>query len=75
MLAAGSHFRRGLKGEETMIKTNDFHHELWLIYTQLRDAESDATQRLELLEYAREGLGKLINKMCSRRKQIAVRRK
>jgi len=46
-----------------MIITNDFHHQLWLIYTQLKDAESDATQRLELLEYAREGLGKLINEL------------
>lgn len=46
-----------------MTITNDFHHQLWLVYTQLKDAESDATQRLELLEYARERLGELINEL------------
>jgi len=41
----------------------DFHHQLWLIYSQLKDAETDAVQRLELLEYSREKLGKVLNEL------------
>jgi hypothetical protein len=44
-------------------KTNDIRHQLWLIYSQLKDAESDEVQRLEQLECARERLGDLINEL------------
>lgn len=42
---------------------NDFRHQLWLIYSQLKDAESDPHKRLELLEHSREELGKVLNDM------------
>jgi hypothetical protein len=42
---------------------DDIRHQLWLIYSQLKDAESDPGQRLELLEHSREELGKVLNKM------------
>jgi hypothetical protein len=42
---------------------DDFAHELWLIYSQLKDAESDAERRLDLLERSREQLGQVINRM------------
>lgn len=38
-------------------------HQLWLIYSQLKDAEADPERRLELLERSREELGELINKL------------
>lgn len=41
----------------------DFRHDLWLIYEQLKDAESDSDRRLELLEKSREELGKVINQI------------
>ena len=39
----------------------DAYHELWLIYNQLKDAESDPDKRLEYLEIARERLGHILN--------------
>ncbi len=42
---------------------DDVRHQLWLIYEQLKDAESDPERRLELLEQSREELGKIINQM------------
>ena len=42
---------------------NDLRHQLWLIYSQLKDAESDPERRLELLERSREALGQVINAM------------
>ena len=42
---------------------DDVRHQLWLIYTQLKDAESDPDKRLELLEHSREELGKVLNEM------------
>jgi hypothetical protein len=49
--------------ESTNANPNDFLHELWLIYTQLKDAESKSDQRLELLECSREQLGKVLNRL------------
>lgn len=43
--------------------TDDFRHQLWLIYEQLKDAEADPDRRNELLEKSREELGKVINQM------------
>lgn len=43
--------------------TEDFRHQLWLIYEQLKDAESDEEKRLELLSRSREELGQVINQM------------
>ena len=37
------------------------YHELWLIYNQLKDAESVPGKRLENLEVARERLGHILN--------------
>lgn len=37
------------------------HHQLWLIYSQLKDAENDPDHRLELLERSREALGQVLN--------------
>jgi hypothetical protein len=45
----------------TTTRTNDFLHQLWRIYSQLKDAESNPEQRLELLERSREELGKSLN--------------
>lgn len=42
---------------------DDILHQLWLIYSQLKDAESDPGQRLELLERSREELGEVLNEM------------
>jgi hypothetical protein len=39
-------------------------HELWLIYVQLKDAESDSVRRLELLQHSREELGRVLNSMA-----------
>ena len=41
----------------------EFIHELWLIYSQLKDAESDSEKRLDLLEDSRFQLGKVINRL------------
>jgi hypothetical protein len=42
----------------------DIRHQLWLIYTQLKDAEeSEPERRLELLQRSREELGEAINQM------------
>lgn len=43
----------------------EFRHQLWLIYSQLKEAESegDPGRRLELLECSREELGQVLNKM------------
>ncbi len=41
----------------------DFRHQLWLIYEQLKDAEADPERRLEILERSREELGQVINQL------------
>jgi hypothetical protein len=41
----------------------DVRQKLWLIYSQLKDAESDPNQRLELLERSRVELGRVLNEM------------
>lgn len=46
--------------------TNEMIHQLWLIYSQLKDAESDSSKQLELLERSREELGELLNEMYRR---------
>ena len=38
-------------------------HQLWLIYSQLKDAENDPDRRLELLERSREALGQVLNRI------------
>ena len=38
-------------------------HELWLIYCQLKDAESAAVGGTEIVGTAREKLGRLINRL------------
>ena len=43
--------------------TKDLCHQLWLIYSQLKDAEDDQEKRLELLSRSREELGQVINQM------------
>jgi len=43
--------------------SEDIRHRLWLIYSQLKDAEGDAERRLELLERSREELGEVINQL------------
>ncbi len=43
--------------------TKDFRHQLWLIYSQLKDAEDDSDKRLELLSRSRQELGEIINQM------------
>jgi len=42
---------------------DDIRHQLWLLYSQLKDAESDPEKRLELLSQSREGLGQIINQL------------
>ena len=42
---------------------NDVSHQLWLTYSQLKDAESTPDQRLELLEHSREELERQINRL------------
>jgi len=42
---------------------NNVHHQLWLIYSKLKDAESDSVQRLELLQRSRAELGQVMNEM------------
>jgi len=42
---------------------SNVRHELWLIYSQLRDAENDPIKRLALLERSRDELGKVLNEM------------
>jgi len=41
----------------------DIRHQLWLIYEQLKDAEADPEQRLDLLQRSREELGQVINQL------------
>lgn len=41
----------------------DLCHQLWLIYTQLKDAEGNPDQRLELLEQSRLELGTVLNEI------------
>ena len=43
--------------------SDDFRHQLWLIYERLKDAESDSERQLELLQKAREELGDVINQL------------
>lgn len=42
---------------------NELAHQLWLLYSQLKDSENDAKRRLELLEKTRDELGQLINEL------------
>ena len=42
-------------------QSNDIRHQLWLIYSRLRDAEQDPIKRLEMLERCRDEIGKLLN--------------
>ena len=42
---------------------HDHRHQLWVIYSQLKDAENDSERRLELLQQSREELGRVINKL------------
>jgi hypothetical protein len=42
---------------------NSIRHQLWLIYSQLKDAECDSERRLDLLERSREELGRVLNAM------------
>jgi len=46
---------------------NDFIHQLWLIYSQLKDVGNDPVLHIKLLERSREELGAVLNKMyeCS----------
>lgn len=39
----------------------EVQHRLWLIYGQLKEAETDAEQRLALLEQSRDELGQILN--------------
>ena len=48
---------------ETVDELIDVCHQLWLIYSQLKDAEGAPDQRLELLEDSRVELGRLINQL------------
>ncbi len=44
--------------------TEDIRHQLWLIYEQLKDAESsDPERQLELLQRSRDQLGQAINQL------------
>lgn len=42
---------------------DDLRQQLWLIYSQLKDAENDPDQQLQLLQRSREELGEIINQM------------
>ena len=42
---------------------NEIRHRLWLIYCDLKEAESDPDQRAELVQACRELLGKALNDM------------
>jgi hypothetical protein len=61
------------RGQDARLKgssgTNDVCHQLWLIYAQLKDAESDPDRRLELLQRSREELGQAVNAMNRSRSQ------
>lgn len=46
---------------EKLKKESELQHQLWLIYTQLKDAEHDQEKRLELIEHSRQELGKVLN--------------
>ena len=45
------------------MKANDVHHQLWLIYSQLKEAEGDTLNRLDLLQRSRIELGQVLNTM------------
>lgn len=45
---------------------SNVRHELWLIYSQLRDAENDPIKRLAMLERSRDELGKVLNELNRR---------
>jgi len=44
-------------------ESNEVRHQLWLIYCDLKDAESDPVRRVELVRLSRELLGKIVNDM------------
>ena len=52
-----------LDPSQSVEQAKDVRHQLWLIYSQLKDAESNAAQRLELLERSREDLGRVLNEI------------
>ncbi len=41
-------------------QSNDLRHQLWLIYSRLKDAEQDPIKRLEC---CRDEIGKVLNEM------------
>jgi hypothetical protein len=45
---------------------DDIRHQLWLIYEQLNDAESDSERQLELLQQSRQELSEIINQLNRR---------
>jgi hypothetical protein len=53
-------------------KAKDVCHQLWLIYAQLKEAESDPERRLELLQRSREELGQAVNGMSQSRFQKEI---
>ena len=65
LICAAGHQKHDRSKSLNKYKTadDDIRHQLWLIYSQLKDAESDPDQRLELLERSREDLGKVLNEM------------
>ena len=52
-----------LEPSQSAEQAKDVRQQLWLIYSQLKDAESDPNQRLELLVCSREDLGRMLNEM------------
>lgn len=41
--------------------SDEIHHRLWLVYCQLKDAETDGERRPILLEQSRIELGRILN--------------
>jgi len=48
-------------GHHDVNSDSDLHHQLWLIYSQLKDAECNPEKRLEILECSRHELGQVLN--------------
>ena len=44
-------------------QSNDLRHQVWLVYSGLKDAEQDPIKRLEILERCRNELGKVLDEM------------
>ncbi len=49
----------------------DLAHQLWLLYLQLKDCESNESKRSELLEKSRIELGQIINGLYAGRSRTA----